>query len=81
MFGVISACVVKGQLVLMTIGGQPVQEKNNLVVRQSQVEYASVNRVKEKTPFHFRKDSRRKKNCSAKRNHNKWKELKRKRMI
>lgn len=76
MFGVISACFVKGQLVLMTIGGQSVQETDKLFVRQSRVEYASVNRVKEKTPFHFRKDSRRKKNCSAKRNHNKWKSLK-----
>lgn len=79
MLGAISACIVKGHLVLMTIGGQPIQETTEtFFVRQSQPEYAGVNRVKEKTPYFLRKDNRGKRNVAAKRNHNKWRDSKRK---
>lgn len=85
MFAVISTSVVGDRIMLLTYGGRLIKYKemieSNLFIRQSQVEYASVNRVKEKLPYNLRKDSRNKRNGAAKRNHNKWKELKRKRMI
>ncbi len=82
MIGAISAFVVQGQIALMTFGGQPFNEKENtFFIRESRPICVSVNRVKEKLPHNLRKNSRHEKNAAAKRNHNKWKESKRKKLI
>ncbi len=79
MIDAISACIIGGQLVLLTIGGQPVQEDAiSLMTREPKPEMVSVNRVKEKLHYYkCLRNIRRRENTHANTNRNKYKSLKR----
>lgn len=79
MITAISACVIGGQIVLLSIGGQPLQEETiSSIIWESNPEMVSVNRVTERPrAYEYRKDSRWRKNTKANNNRNKWKSNKR----